>query len=366
MKNARRKPAPGSGKESASALQSRAKRAIFTGLALFSIFAICVVVAVVKMVADDGLSPRSATGAGSRAAETLPPPRKDPPGPAPEGMVWIPGGTFWMGSQDEEYADARPVHEVTLDGFWIDRTEVTNAQFAEFVRATGYVTVAERKPEAKDYPGVPVEKLVAGSIVFSPPPGKVSLGEPLSWWEYVAGASWTHPEGPNSGIAGREDHPVVQVCWDDALAYARWAGKRLPTEAEWEYAARGALDRADFCWGTELRPDGKWMVNNWQGKFPQENSAEDKFVRTAPVGSFPPNGYGLYDMAGNVWEWCADWYLPSYDDSGSNRNPRGPTSSYDPNEPGMPKRVQARGFVPVQRQLLQAVPSRSTGQRRAR
>ncbi len=277
------------------------------------------------------------------AADPLPPPMRDPPGPAPEGMVWIPGGTFRMGSDDVEFADASPVHEVTLDGFWIDRTEVTNKQFARFVSATGYVTVAERKPDPKDFPGAPLENLVAGSLVFSPPAGAVSLDEPLSWWKYVPGADWRHPEGTASHIDGRDDYPVVQVCWDDAAAYARWAKKRLPTEAEWEYAARGGLDRKQFCWGDELRPGGKWMVNNWQGRFPTENTAEDGFPRTAPVGSFPPNGYGLCDMAGNVWEWCADWYRPLYDDRGVNRNPKGPFSSFDPNEAGVPKRVQRGG-----------------------
>ena len=170
----------------------------------------------------------------------------------------------------------------------------------------------------------------------------MSLDEPYSWWRYVPGADWRHPEGPGSDIAGREDHPVVHVCWDDAVAFARWAGKRLPTEAEWEYAARGGLEGKRYVWGDEFRPEGRWRVNNWQGQFPIGNTSEDGFPRTAPVGSFPPNGFGLVDMAGNVWEWCADWYRPGYP-SGPRQDPRGPDSSYDPNEPGIPKRVQRGG-----------------------
>lgn len=262
-------------------------------------------------------------------------------GSAPEGMVWIPGGEFQMG--DPEFPDAKPVHKVVLDGFWMDRTEVTNAEFARFVEATGYVTVAEQKPDAKDFPGVPPEKLVAGSVVFRPPAGPVPLDQPYAWWDYVAGACWRHPEGPGSSIEGKENHPVVHVCWTDAVAYAQWAGKRLPTEAEWEYAARGGLDRKKYVWGDELQPEGKWLANIWQGKFPAENTQEDGHRTTAPVGSFAPNGYGLYDMAGNVWEWCADWYRPDYYAGSPTRNPQGPDSSYDPHEPGMPKRVQRGG-----------------------
>jgi formylglycine-generating enzyme required for sulfatase activity len=257
-------------------------------------------------------------------------------------MVWLPGGTFFMGTDDEASTDARPVHKVELNGFWIDRTEVTNRQFAEFVRATGYVTVAEKAPDPKDFPDAPKELLVPGSLVFTPPAGQVSLDNHLAWWRYVPGANWRHPLGPDSDLSGKDDHPVVQVCWDDAVAYARWAGKRLPTEAEWEYAARGGLDRKRYCWGDELLPGGKWRVNNWQGRFPSENKQEDGFVGTAPVSAFPPNGFGLYDMSGNVWEWCADWYRPGYNEDDA-RNPRGPKSSYDPNEPGIPKRVQRGG-----------------------
>jgi formylglycine-generating enzyme required for sulfatase activity len=260
-------------------------------------------------------------------------------------MVWIPCGTFWMGASDPSVDDARPIHLVSLDGFWMDQTEVTNRQFGAFVQATGYMTVAEKKPEAAQFPGVPEDKLRAGSIVFSPPEKPVSYDDPLVWWSYVAGADWRHPEGPDSSIAGRDDYPVVHVCYDDALAYANWAGKRLPTEAEWEYAARGGLDRKKYVWGDTLTPGGKWQANNWQGRFPAENSALDGYPRLAPVASFPPNGFGLYDMAGNVWEWCSDWYRPGYEASREAPivNPKGPDSSHDPMEPGVPKRVHRGG-----------------------
>ncbi|MGE3817985.1 MAG: formylglycine-generating enzyme family protein [Isosphaeraceae bacterium] len=260
-------------------------------------------------------------------------------------MVWIPGGTFWMGYGEAPGGDAEPVHLVTLDGFWMDRTEVTNAQFAEFVKATGYVTLAERTPTLEQYPGAPPENLVAGSIVFTPPAEAIPLDNHLAWWSYVRGASWRHPEGPESDIEGKDDLPVVHVCYEDAEAYAKWAGKRLPTEAEWEYAARGGLDRKRYVWGDALTPDGKWRVNNWQGRFPSQNVAVDGFVGIAPVASYPPNDFGLYDMAGNVWEWCSDWYRPGYEVTGSKPvvNPTGPPSSHDPMEPGVEKRVQRGG-----------------------
>jgi formylglycine-generating enzyme required for sulfatase activity len=297
---------------------------------------------------DGGLnSSRNATStppALLAAASTNAPVKADakPPGPAPEGMVWIPGGSFWMGADDGAMTDAKPVHEVTVSGFWMDRTEVTNRQFARFVAATGYVTVAERKPDPKDFPDAPPEKLVPGSIVFSPPAGPVSLDDPMAWWSYVPGANWRHPEGLGSTIEGKDDYPAVHICWDDATAYTKWAGKRLPTEAEWEYAARGGKVRNRFVWGNDLRPEGTWRANIWQGQFPVQNSEEDGFARTAPTGSFPPNDFGLVDMAGNVWEWCSDWYRPEYETRQLD-NPLGPASSFDPNEPGVPKRVQRGG-----------------------
>jgi formylglycine-generating enzyme required for sulfatase activity len=258
-------------------------------------------------------------------------------------MLWIPPGRFSMGSDYAPFGDARPIHTVDLDGFWMDRTPVTNAEFARFVRATGYRTVAERKPDPKEYPGVPPDKLVPGSLVFSPPSRAVTLDDVSQWWRYVPSASWRHPEGPGSSIAGRENHPVVQVCWDDAAAYAKWAGKRLPTEAEWEYAARGGLTQQPYVWGGSLRPHGKTMANIFQGRFPDRNTKEDGFARTSPVTRFPANRFGLYDMAGNVWEWCSDWYRPDYYAASPRRNPHGPPDSFDPEEPGMPKRVQRGG-----------------------
>jgi formylglycine-generating enzyme len=259
----------------------------------------------------------------------------------PVGMVWIPGGTFRRGSDEE--SDAQPLGEIEIDGFWMDRTEVTNVQFAAFVSATGHVTVAEQPPDLRAFPDAPRELLVPGSIVFSPPSGKVDLRRPLSWWRYRPGADWRHPEGPGSSIKGREDHPVVHVCWDDARAYARWAGKRLPTEAEWEYAARGGLERKRYVWGDEFRPAEEWRANTWQGRFPLQNTAADGYPTTAPAGSFPPNGFGLYDVAGNVWEWCADWYRPDAYAHAVSHNPRGPESSFDPDEPDVPKRVMRGG-----------------------
>jgi formylglycine-generating enzyme required for sulfatase activity len=261
-------------------------------------------------------------------------------------MVWIPGGEFSMGS--EQFPDARPVHRVAVDGFWIDVTEVTNAEFDRFVRATGYITVAERVPRAEDYPGAIPENLVAGSVVFTPPAHEVPLDDHYQWWRYVPGADWRHPEGPSSSIADRMDHPVVHVAYDDVLAYAKWANKRLPTEAEWEFAARGGLDGKPYVWGDEFRPHGKFMANTFQGHFPDKNTGEDGFVSTSPVKAFPPNGYGLYGMAGNVWEWVTDWYRPDYyaklaAAGGVAHNPKGPDDSFDPMQPGAAKRVQKGG-----------------------
>jgi formylglycine-generating enzyme len=269
-----------------------------------------------------------------------------PPGPAPEGMVWISGGEFWMGA--DEFPDAQPWHRVYVDGFWMDRTEVTNGQFAKFVKESGYVTIAERQPRPEDFPGAPPENLVAGSVVFSPPDHPVKLNDHFQWWSYVDGANWKHPEGPQSGIKDRGKYPVVHIAYEDALAYAKWSGKRLPSEAEFEFAARGGLDRKPYAWGDELKPNGKFMANTFQGTFPDKNTKEDGYGRAAPVGSFPPNGYGLYDMAGNVWEWTSDWYRPdSYTALAAQgtvpRNPQGPAGSFDPSEPGVKKRVHKGG-----------------------
>jgi sulfatase modifying factor 1 len=281
--------------------------------------------------------------------------RNLPPGPAPEGMVWIPGGEFSMGCADprglphggrEGMTDARPIHRVFVDGFWMDKFEVTNDQFARFVAATGYVTVAEHTPRAEDFPGAAPQDLVAGSIVFTAPPQQVPLDNLFRWWRYEKGANWRHPQGPSSSIDGRGDYPVVHVAYEDAEAYARWAGKRLPTEAEWECAARGGIAGLTYTWGDELSPGGKWMANIWQGRFPVSDTADDGFAGIAPAGQFPPNGFGLYDMAGNVWEWCSDWYRPdAYSDQaagGVARNPQGPASSLDPAQPG-PARVHRGG-----------------------
>ena len=257
------------------------------------------------------------------------------------GMVLIPGGTFDMGS--DEYPDARPVHPVAVDAFYIDEHEVTNAEFERFVKATGYLTVSERPLNPADYPGVPKEKLAPGSAVFTPPAQKVSLSNPMQWWSYINGADWKHPEGPGSSIIGKENEPVVQVSYVDAAAYAQWVGKRLPTEAEWEFAARGGKSNTTYYWGNQLKPKGKWAANIFQGSFPEGNSKEDGYKTTAPVKSFPPNAYGLYDMEGNVWEWCQDYYRPDYYKNAAGKNPAGPADSFDPEEPGAVKRVQRGG-----------------------
>jgi formylglycine-generating enzyme required for sulfatase activity len=273
---------------------------------------------------------------------------RKPPEPAPAGMLWIPGGQFWMGAAEDYMADARPWHRVYVDGYWMDQTEVTNEQFARFVKATGYVTVAERKPRAEDYPRAVPENLVAGSVVFSPPDHPVELDNHYRWWSYVPGANWRHPEGRQSDIKDRMKHPVVHIAYEDAVAYCDWAGKRLPTEAEFEFASRGGLDRKRYDWGDDFMPGGKHMANTFQGHFPDTNTSEDGYRSTAAVGSFPANGYGLFDMAGNVWEWTSDWYRADYYQnlaaSGEiASNPKGPTDSLDPSEPGVRKRVQRGG-----------------------
>jgi formylglycine-generating enzyme len=267
---------------------------------------------------------------------------------APPGMTWVPGGQFWMGSNDPRMPDTRPWHRVYVDGFWMDKTDVTNAQFAAFVNATHYVTVAEIAPRQEDFPTAPKENLVAGSVVFTPPDHPVALNNEYQWWSYVSGADWRHPEGPGTDIKDRAKHPVVQVAYDDAAAYCKWSGTRLPTEAEFEFASRGGLDRKPYDWGDEFMLGGKHMANTFQGHFPDTNTAEDGFKGTAPVGSFPANGYGLFDMSGNVWEWVSDWYRPDYyailAASGEIAvNPQGPHSSLDPDEPGVKKRVHRGG-----------------------
>jgi formylglycine-generating enzyme len=222
-------------------------------------------------------------------------------------MVRVPGGTFTMGS-DDHYPEEAPAHPVHVDGFWIDRTTVTNDAFAAFVAATGHVTMAERPPDPAAYPGALPEMLVAASTVFRRPRGPVDLSDPYQWWTWVPGADWRHPRGPQSSLRGLGDHPVVHVAYDDAAAYAAWAGKDLPTEAEWERAARGGLDGAEYAWGDELTPGGRHLANVWQGEFPRENLVLDGWEHTAPAKSFPPNGYGLFQVTGNVWEWTSDWY----------------------------------------------------------
>ncbi len=278
------------------------------------------------------------------------------PSPAPTGMVWIPGGEFAMGSDEPDAApDERPVHRVRVTGFWLDATEVTNAQFGAFVAATGHVTTAERPIDpaalsAQLPPGSPLpppEALRPGSLVFRIPrdPAVRACMDWPTWWAFAAGADWRHPDGPGSDLIGREDHPVLHVSHDDACAYAAWAGKRLPTEAEWEYAARGGLTGRRYAWGDERDPDGACLANIWQGLFPERDDGTDGFRGTAPVGRFAPNGYGLFDMAGNVWEWTADWYRPDTyrTRNGVSVDPRGPTASFDPDEPFAPKRVTRGG-----------------------
>lgn len=226
-------------------------------------------------------------------------------------MVRIPGGTFLMGS-DNFYPEESPVHRVAVDGFWMDEQQVTNAEFRRFAQETGYVTLAERPPNPGDYPGIDPTLLVPGSLVFQQPSRRVSLNDYRLWWAYLPGACWKHPEGPTSTLNGRERHPVVHIAYADAEAYAAWAGKQLPTEAEWEFAARGGLDGAAYVWGDEFAPKGRMMANTWQGEFPWQNLATDGYEGTSPVRTFPPNGYGLYDMAGNVWEWTSDFFTPRH------------------------------------------------------
>jgi formylglycine-generating enzyme required for sulfatase activity len=264
---------------------------------------------------------------------------KDLAAPVRAGMVRIEGREFLMGSE-RFYPDEAPARRVRVDSFWIDATPVTNRQFAAFVKATGHVTDAEIAPDPRDYPGMAPEMARAGSLVFQPPPGPVRLDQPLSWWTFMFGANWKKPYGERSSILRLQDHPVVHVSYRDAAAYAHWAGKSLPTEAEWELAARGGLDGADYAWGEELAPGGRMMANYWQGAFPRQNLKLDGYERTSPVRAFPPNGYGVWDMIANVWEWTCDWYGVAPDKAGCcvPHNPRGgdEAHSYDPAQPETP------------------------------
>ena len=335
-----------SGRPTRSAERPRARLFVWVG----SVAAILLVFLLLRgLPADD--APATAGFAPTVASDSA------APGPAPKGMVWIPGGEFSMGAADPEHMDdtvgmqathdSRPIHRVTVDSFWMDATEVTNQQFGAFVQATGYVTIAERVPRAEDFPDAPPENLVAGSVVFSPPGRAVALDNHLQWWSYVKGANWRQPTGPGSSIDGRGNYPVVHVAYDDAAAYAKWAGNRLPTEAEWEFAARGGLSGELYPWGSAFRREGQWMANSHQGHFPNEDTAEDRFHGIAPVAQFPPNAYGLHDVGGNVWEWVSDWYRADYyatlATAGLARNPRGPDTSFDPSEPGTAKRVHRGG-----------------------
>lgn len=287
------------------------------------------------------------------------PPAKPPQAAtvAADSMVLIPAGTYRMGGDNAQAApDELPKHTVSVDSFWMDPHEVTNAEFAAFVAATGYRTTAEQKPDWDELkknlpPGTPKpadSALVAASLVFTPPDHPVDLGDYSQWWRWVPGADWRHPDGPQSNIEGKDNYPVVQVSWDDAVAYCKWAGKRLPTEAEWEWAARGGRVNEVYPWGNEPIDRGAPKANTWDGSFPERNTARDGFAGLAPVRSFAPNGYGLYDMAGNVWEWCADWYRNDYYQQAGEgaRNPQGPANSYDPDEPYMAKRsVRGGSFM---------------------
>jgi formylglycine-generating enzyme required for sulfatase activity len=272
------------------------------------------------------------------------------------GMMFIPGGTFRMGS-DKHYPEEAPVHRVTVNGFWMDRTPVTNRQFKDFVKATGHVTTAEIPPDPKDYPGARPEMLYAGSLVFAPPPPVIDLRNWMQWWQFLRSADWRHPYGPDSNINALDNHPVVHVSFADARAYAAWAGKELPSEAEWEFAARGGLEDAEFAWGHELTPGGKHMANTWQGEFPHQNRNEDGFARTSPVTAFPPNGYGVHDMIGNVWEWTADWYAPRHEADALKACciPENPRGGHTP-RPHSPQGYQ-RGLASLRAQLLPPLPA---------
>lgn len=296
------------------------------------------------------------TGQEPVASGNVDPAGTDAPSGAPEGMVWIRGGAFVMGTNDKTaWPDERPAHRVRVSGFFMDATEVTNAEFERFVNATGHVTTAEIPPSLEeimkqlppDTPPPSKENLAPGAVVFRQSEKPVPLDNVSRWWFWTKGANWRHPEGPESDLNGREQHPVVQVSWDDAVAYAKWAGKRLPTEAEWEFASRGGLDSQPYVWGSDPPSASHPQANLWEGRFPSSNSKEDGWVRTAPVKSYKPNGYGLYDMSGNVWEWCSDWYDKAEyrrrADTDLVEDPSGPSKSFDPNQPFTPLRSQRGG-----------------------
>jgi len=345
------KPTPRPGKAPALAQNSRlATKGIVTALLVLGVAA----------VAWYATRPKPAPqGASLEATDFFPTVENQttPPVTAPEGMVWIPGGEFSMGSTSSSESlcglpgvtqDALPVHRVYVDGFWMDKTDVTNEEFDKFAKATGYITVAEHVPTHEEFPTAPPENLVAGSVVFTPPDHPVPLNNHYQWWNYAKGANWRHPLGAESDLKGKEKYPVVHIAYADALAYAKWAGKRLPTEAEWEFAARGGLAGKLYFWGDELKPNGKWMANIYEGQFPIKDTGDDGFAGLAPVAQFPPNRYGLYDMAGNVWQWCEDWYRPDYyaqlsQTNGVARNPQGPENAFDPAEPTEHKRVHRGG-----------------------
>jgi sulfatase modifying factor 1 len=258
-------------------------------------------------------------------------------------MVWIPGGTFAMGS-NEHYPEEAPVHEMSVGGFWMDEHLVTNLDFMRFVKATGHVTFAELPPDPSKYPGAKPENLKPGSIVFKKSSGPVDLRNPYNWWDWKAGADWRHPEGPGSSLQGRDRHPVVHVTYSDAEAYAHWAGRELPTEAEWEFAARGGLERAEFAWGNEFMPRGKPMANTWQGEFPYENLLLDGYEGTSPAGTFPANDYGLFDIIGNVWEWTSEWYMGSHEELSLCCGSDARAASIDPNDAAaIPRKVMKGG-----------------------
>jgi formylglycine-generating enzyme len=336
------------------------RRAVYLG-AMFAI-AFLATYLIVRTITS-GRQPTAATVPGSGTSglvatvdRTGDPLKANAPGPNAAGMVWIAGGEFLMGTDDPSVSPVeQPAHRVRVDGFWMDETEITNAQFRKFVEATGYVTTAER-PVAWEQlktqvppgtPKPPEAMLAPGSLVFASPDHRVSLDNPTQWWSWSPGADWKHPAGPNSSIAGKDDYPVVQVSWDDAAAYAKWAGKRLPTEAEWEYAARAGLEGKRYAWGDDFLVNGAYLANTWQGDFPASNTKADGYDGTSPVKSFAPNQFGLHDMIGNVWEWCSDWYRPDAYEGLSKQqaivNPTGPDASYDPQEPFQPKRVTRGG-----------------------